>query len=73
MVPGLFGDVNCHQYGVNGSLDLLNPLCKGFHGTDAELLELQDAMLVAKLRGYMAWIDRVIYIIYILHLVESDR
>jgi hypothetical protein len=58
VVPGLFGDVNCHQYGVNGSLDLLNPLCKGFHGTDAELLELQDAMLVAKLRGYMAWIGQ---------------
>ena len=56
-VPGLFSDVNCHEYGINGSLDLFNPLCKGFNGTDAELLELQDTMLVGKLRGYMALIN----------------
>ena len=58
VVPGLFGDVNCHQYGVNGSVDLWNPLCKDFRGTDTELLELQDKMLVSKLRGYMAWIGQ---------------
>ena len=54
VVPGLFGDSNCR--GVNGSVDALQPMCIGFTGSDAELMALQEQMLVRKLRGYMRWI-----------------
>ena len=54
VVPGLFGDSNCHA--VNGSVDVLQPMCIGFAGSDAELMALQEQMLVRKLRGYTRWI-----------------
>eukprot|EP01048_Picozoa_sp_COSAG05_P003710 COSAG05_NODE_178_length_14897_cov_619.335248_7_plen_531_part_00 len=55
VVPGLFGDYNCRA--TNGSQDKYQPLCIGFTGTDAELFELQQDMLIRKLIGYMKWIN----------------